>query len=83
MARRVHGPLKIISFNANGIGRQCHELSKQLQDLRLDAALFSETNLKPHERYFLPNYHVYSVNCYQGRKGRNAVTVRKGILTTM
>jgi hypothetical protein len=32
MASRVHRPLKIIAFNANGIGRQRHELSKQLQD---------------------------------------------------
>jgi hypothetical protein len=30
MASRFHKPLKIIAFNANGIGRQRHELSKQL-----------------------------------------------------
>jgi hypothetical protein len=30
---RVHRPLTIIAFNANGIGRQRHELGKQLQDL--------------------------------------------------
>jgi hypothetical protein len=41
MASRVHRPLKIIAFNANGIARQRHELSKQLQDFRIDVALFS------------------------------------------
>jgi hypothetical protein len=51
MATRVHRPLKVIAFNANGIGRQRYELSKQLQDLHVDVALFSETHLKPHERF--------------------------------
>jgi hypothetical protein len=50
MANRVHRPLKVIAFNANGISRQHYELGKQLQDLRIDVALFSETHLKPHER---------------------------------
>jgi hypothetical protein len=31
--------------------RQRYELSKQLQDLHIDVALFSETHLKPHERF--------------------------------
>jgi hypothetical protein len=35
MATRVHRPLKVIAFNANGIGRQRCELSKQLQDLHV------------------------------------------------
>jgi hypothetical protein len=30
MAARVHRPLKVIAFNANGIWRQHYELSKQL-----------------------------------------------------
>jgi hypothetical protein len=47
MASRVHRPLKIIPFNADGIGRQRHELSKQLQDICIDVVLFSETYLKP------------------------------------
>jgi hypothetical protein len=46
MASRVHRPLKIIAFNTNGIGRERHELSKQLQALHIDEALFSETHLK-------------------------------------
>jgi hypothetical protein len=47
MATRIHRPLKVIAFNANGIMRQRYELSKQLQDLHVDVALFSETYLKP------------------------------------
>jgi hypothetical protein len=42
-------------------------------------ALLSETHLKPHERFFIPNYHYYRTNCFQGRKVKTAVAVRKGI----
>jgi hypothetical protein len=47
MATRVYMPLKVAAFNANGIGRQCYELSKQLQGHHIDVALLSETHLKP------------------------------------
>jgi hypothetical protein len=56
MAARVHRSLKVIAFNANDIWRQYYELSKQLQDLHIDVALLSETHLKPHERFFIPNH---------------------------
>ncbi|PNF35683.1 hypothetical protein B7P43_G17443 [Cryptotermes secundus] len=79
MATRVHRPLKVIAFNANGIGRQRYELSKQLQDLHVDVALFSETHLKPHERFFIPNYYFYRIDRQSGRNGGTAVAVRKGI----
>jgi exonuclease III len=79
MAARIHRPLKIVAFNANGILRQRHELSKQLQDLHIDVALLSETHLKPHERFFIPNYHLYRIDRFPGRKGGTAVAVRKGI----
>jgi hypothetical protein len=46
MATKIHRSLKVIAFNANGIGRQRYELSKQLQDLHVDVALFSGTYLK-------------------------------------
>jgi hypothetical protein len=46
MATRVHRLLKVIAFNANNIVRQLYDLSKQLEDLRVDVALFSETHLK-------------------------------------
>jgi hypothetical protein len=55
MAARIHRPLKIIAFNVNGIWRQRYELSKQLQDLHKYVAVLSETHLKPHERFFIPN----------------------------
>jgi exonuclease III len=79
MAARVHRPLKVIAFNANGIGRQRYELGKQLQDLKIDVALLSETHLKRHERFFLPNYHFYRIDRFPGRIGGTAVAVRKGI----
>jgi hypothetical protein len=67
MAARVHRPLK--AFNANGIWRRCHELHKQLQDLNVDVALLSEAHLKPHERFFIRNYHFYRTHRFPGRKG--------------
>jgi hypothetical protein len=79
MTARVHRPLKVIAFNVNGIWRQRYELSKQLQDLHIDGALFSDTHLKPRERFFISNYHFYWTDHFSGRKGRTAVAVRKGI----
>jgi hypothetical protein len=79
MANRVHRPLKVIAFNANGILRQWYELSKQLQELHIDVALFSETHLKPHERFYIPNYHFYRTERHPGRKGGTEVGVRKNI----
>jgi hypothetical protein len=46
----------------NGISKQHSKLSKQLQDLHIDVALFSETHLKPHERFYIPNYHFYRID---------------------
>jgi hypothetical protein len=59
--------------------RQHYELGKQLQDLHLDIALFPETHLKPHERFFITNYHFYRTDRYLGRKGGTAVAFRRGI----
>jgi hypothetical protein len=42
-------------------------------------ALFSETHLKPHERFFIPNFHFYRTDRYPGRKGGTAAALRKGI----
>jgi hypothetical protein len=83
VATRVHRPLKVKTFNAHCIGRQLYNFSKQLQDLHIDVALFSETHLKPHERFFLQNYHIYRTDRHSGRKGGTAVEVRKGIPITM
>jgi hypothetical protein len=80
MATRNHRPLKVIAVKANGIWRQRYELGRQLQDLHVDVALFSETHLKPHERFFIPNYYFYRTNRYPDRKGGTVVAVRKGIL---
>jgi hypothetical protein len=68
MAARFHMPLKVISFKANGIWGRHYELSKQLQDLHIDVSLLSETHLKPHETFFIPNYHFYRTDRFPGRK---------------
>jgi hypothetical protein len=66
---RVHRLLKVIAFNANGIWRQRYELSKQLQDLHIDVALLSETHLKSHEGFLIPNYHFYRADRFPRIKG--------------
>jgi hypothetical protein len=42
-------------------------------------ALLSERQLKPHERFFIPNYHIYGTDIFSGRKGKTAFAIRKGI----
>jgi hypothetical protein len=75
----VHRPLKVVAFNAIGIGRQAYELRKQMQDLKRDLALFSETHLKPHMRFCIPNYHIDRNDRLDRNKGGTDVTVEKRI----
>jgi len=77
MNSRVHRPLKVVAFNANGITRQRYELSKQLQTLTIDVALLSETHPKPHERFSVRNCHVYRNDRHPDAKGGTAVAVKK------
>jgi hypothetical protein len=79
MAARVHRPLKVTEINANDIWRQCYELRKWLQDLYVDVAILSETHIKPHERFFILNYHFHCTDRFPGGKGEATVAVRKGI----
>jgi hypothetical protein len=50
-----------------------------MQDLKIDVALFTETHLKPHIRFYIPNYHIYRNNRLDGYKSGTAVAVKKGI----
>jgi hypothetical protein len=59
MAATIHMHLKVVAFNAQGIGRQVYELRKQMQDLKIDVAIFTETHLKPFMRFYIPNYYIY------------------------
>jgi hypothetical protein len=68
MAVRIHRQLKVITFNVNDTWRRRYELSKQLQDLYIDVVLLSETHLKPHERFFIPNYHFHRTDRFPGNK---------------
>jgi hypothetical protein len=49
------------------IGRQRFELSKQLQGFHIDVAVFSEALLKLHERFYIPKYHLYRIDCHKGK----------------
>jgi hypothetical protein len=42
-------------------------------------AVLSETYLKSHERFIIPNYHFYWTGHFPGRKGGTALAVRRGI----
>jgi exonuclease III len=75
MAAIVHRYLKIRVFNVNGIGRQVYEARKQLKTLRMDVALFSETHLKPHIKFYLQNYDFIWTDRHDGHKGGTAVAV--------
>jgi hypothetical protein len=68
-----------MAFNANGIGEQRLELNKLLQDRCVDVALLSKTYLKPHDRFFIYNYHVYRTDRFPNLKGWAAVEIRHGI----
>jgi hypothetical protein len=80
MASRVHRPHEVIAFNVNGIERHSYELRKQLKYLHIDMAVFLETCLKPHERFYIPIYHFYQNDCHLGRKDGTAIAIRIGIL---
>jgi hypothetical protein len=75
----VHRPQKIIAFSADGIERQAYEIRKQLQDLKINMALLSETYLKPHMRLYIPNY-IYR-NVKTGTKAELPLQLRKASLT--
>jgi hypothetical protein len=68
MVARFRRPLEVIAFNANVIWRQRCEFSKQLLDLKIDVALLSETHVKPHERFIIPNYHFYRTDHFPEKK---------------
>jgi hypothetical protein len=66
MAARIHRPFKAIAFKANGIWRQRYGLSKQLQDLHIDAAMPSITHLKLRVTFFIRNYHFCQSERFPG-----------------
>jgi hypothetical protein len=45
----------------------------------IDVALLLETHLKPHERFFIPNYHLYRTDRLSGKKDVTAVEARNDI----
>jgi hypothetical protein len=49
--------------------------SEKLQDLKTDVALFSETQLKPHMKFYIPNYDFYRADHQDGHRGGTAVSL--------
>jgi len=43
----------------------------------VDVALLLEAHLKPHEKFFIPNYDVYRTNCFPVLNKETAIAVRK------
>jgi hypothetical protein len=79
MSTTVQRPPKIMAFSANGIAMQAYEVRKQVQDLKINVALFSEANLKPHIKFHIPNYDIYRTDREDWHKGGTAAAVKKGI----
>jgi hypothetical protein len=73
MATRVHRPLKLAAFNANGIGRQSYELSKQLRELYIHVTALRD------ERFFIPHEQLYRTGRFLGIKGAYATAIRNDI----
>jgi hypothetical protein len=72
--------MDLIAVNANGTGGQAYDVRKQLQDLKIDVALFTETHLKPHVLYGSTFQAViYRTDREDGYKGGNLVAVKKGV----
>jgi hypothetical protein len=46
---------------------------------KIGVALFSETNLKLHRRYYIPNYDICRTTGEAGHKGGTAAAAKKGI----
>jgi hypothetical protein len=59
--------------------RQREELNKQLQDLHVYVALFSETHLKTRERFYISNDQFYQTDRHPDRKCGTADAVRRGV----
>jgi hypothetical protein len=83
MATRLHRPLKVIAFNGNGVWRQRYELSKQLQGLHIDVALFSETHLKLHERFFFQIISFIEPTATRAEKAEQPLQLEKAFPITM
>jgi hypothetical protein len=45
----------------------------------MGVALFPETQLKSHNRFFIPNYFIYQTGRFHCRKEGTDLAVRKGI----
>lgn len=82
MPTTVHRTLKIKAFKANDPGSQAYKVRKQLQDLKIDMVLFSET-LKIHMKYCIPNYDIYWTDCEDSTKAELPSQLRKASLTHM
>jgi hypothetical protein len=53
-----------------------------LQDLHVDVALFSETHLKPHERFFIPNFTFTEPTAIRAEKAELPLQLEKVSPTT-
>ena len=74
--KSINHNIRLAFFNANGIKRQKLFFIQFLQDNRIDIALLSETFLKPHISFKIPNYKILRNDRTEGRKGGTAVIIK-------
>jgi hypothetical protein len=83
MATRIHRPLKVIAFNAKGIGRQRYVLSKPHQYIHVDVAHFHRNICNLMRGFFFSNFYYYQTDRYPGKKCGTAFAVKKSFPITM
>jgi hypothetical protein len=74
----VHRPLKSQHSMLIALGAR-PKRSENSCKTKIGVALFSETNLKPHIRFYIPNYDICSTNGQAAYKGGPTVAAKKGI----
>lgn len=84
MARNNHKcnlykPLKIVTWNADGVTRDKNVLEDFLLEYDIDIILIGETHLTPNKRFSVKNYSFYRTDGINGPYGGTAIFVKNCI----
>ncbi|KAJ4436687.1 hypothetical protein ANN_16818 [Periplaneta americana] len=73
-------PLRIVTWNANGIQRDKYLLQHFLQQYDVDIFLITETHLQQNDRLSIPKYSIYRQDGPNGRQGGAAIAIKSYIM---
>lgn len=71
--------LKIAYWNANSVQNKHLEIVDFVNKYTIDILLISETYLKSHLNFYIPNYKVYRLDRFAGTKGGVAIIIKANI----